>query len=274
VAGSAEKALTSLYKQAERIDKRIESATDRFEKWKSIADSVSNSISGAFSLGDVTGGTDQWSGKEKQATGQQLLSASLAYQDKARKLVVKLRALQEAGYGTAILQEVAAQGVDGGVAMADALLSLSPADRKALQASQKAIDFYAGRAGVAATDDQVTAAARAVEAAEAQARMIDKNIDRWAKKLGAAMAAALGIRARASGGSTSAGSAYLVGENGPELRVEQSSGYVVNAAKTANILGRGGPTYTFHIKNYYPVAEPASVTTNRALATAASTGRF
>lgn len=270
IAGGAEKALTSLYKQAELIDKRIESATSNFEKWKGIADGVSSSISGAFSLGDVSGGIDPWSGKEKQATGKGLLAASQEYQTKARNLVLKLRALQEAGYGTAILQEVARQGVDGGVAMADALLQLSPADAKALQASQAAIGFYAGRAGIAATDDQVTAAARAVEAAEAQARAIDKNIDRWASKLGSAMARALGIKARASGGPVMAGSAYLVGENGPKLRVEQGSGYILNANRTSASLSAGPQkVVNVYVTQHYPQQIPYSKAVNNALQHAA-----
>jgi TP901 family phage tail tape measure protein len=273
-ANDAEKALKSLYTQAERIDKRLERATDRLEKWQGIADGVASSISSGFSLGDVSGGVDQWSGQERQATGQQLLAASLDYQGKARALVVKLRALQDAGYGTAILQEVAAQGVEGGVAMADALLSLSPKERKALQASQKAIDFYAGRAGVAVTDGNLTDAQRDVRSAEAQATAIDKRINGWARRISREFAATFGIKARASGGPTMAGGAYLVGEQGPELHVPRSSGYVVNADKTANILGGGGPTYTFNTTNYYPVAEPESVATNRVLAKAASTGRF
>lgn len=270
VAGIAEKALSGLYKQAERIDKRLESATNRLQKWQQIADGVSSSISGAFSLGEVSGGVNPWSGKEQQATGSQLLAASLAYQEKARKLVVKLRALQEAGYGTAILQEVAAQGVDGGVAMADALLSLSPKDRKALIASQRAIDFYAGRAGIAATDDAVTAAARAVEAAEAQARAIDKRIDRWARILGSEMARALGIKPRASGGPVMAGSAYLVGENGPELRVEQTSGYVLNANRTAAALSAGPQKVVYvTVTQHYPQQIPYSKAVNNALQHAA-----
>lgn len=276
IAGSAEKALTGLYKQAELIDKRIDSATSNFEKWKGIADGVSSSISGAFSLGDVSGGVDPWSGKEKQATGKGLLAASQEYQTKARNLVLKLRALQEAGYGTAILQEVARQGVDGGVAMADALLQLSPADAKALQASQEMIGFYAGRAGIAATDDQVTAAARAVEAAEAQAAAIDKNIDRWAEKLGSAMARALGIKARASGGPVTAGHGYLVNEDTPrsELFIPSQSGYVLNNRQMGN-LSAGGPsvTHNWNITNIHPVNEAASVTAAKAARSLANVGR-
>lgn len=270
VAGAAEGALSKLYKQAEAVDKKIDSATDNLQKWQQIADGVSSSISGAFSLGDVTGGTNPWSGQEQQATGTQLLAASLAYQEKARKLVVKLRALQDAGYGTAILQEVAAQGVEGGVAMADALLSLSPADAKALQASQSQIDFYAGRAGVAATDDQVTAAQRALDAAEAQARMIDKNIDKWAKKLGSALASALGIKGRASGGPIYRGGAYVAGEQGRELILPQSDAYVLNASRTAAARNASPQkVVNVYVTQNYPQTLAPSKALNKALQHAA-----
>jgi TP901 family phage tail tape measure protein len=271
IAGDAEKALTGLYKQAEAIDKKLDSATSNFEKWKGIADGVSSSISGAFSLGDVSGGVDPWSGKEKQATGKGLLAASQEYQTKARNLVLKLRALQEAGYGTAILQEVARQGVDGGVAMADALLQLSPADAKALQASQEMIGFYAGRAGIAATDDQVTAAARAVEAAEAQARAIDKNIDRWAEKLGSAMARALGIKARASGGPVTAGHGYLVNEDTPrsELFIPSQSGYVLNNRQQSALTAGPQKVVNVYVTQNYPQAIPYQKGINKALQHAA-----
>jgi phage-related minor tail protein len=276
VAGNAEKSLTGLYKRAEQIDKKIASATDRFEKWKGIADGISSSISGAFSLGDVSGGVDPWSGQDKQATGSLLLAASLDYQAKARTLVLKLKALQKAGYGAAILREVAGQGVEGGAAMADALLQLSPADVKALQASQSAIDAYAASAGVTATNGNLASAQKAMDSYEAQARVIDKRIGGWAKTMGRELARALGIKARASGGPTMAGHAYLVNEDTPrsELFIPQTSGYVLNNRQATNALGNGGPSYTFNITNVHPVAEPASVTTNRAMATAASTGRF
>lgn len=59
------------------------------------------------------------------------------------------------------------------------------------------------------------------------------------------------IERRASGGPTTAGRTYLVGENGPELWSESSNGYVTNAAQTAammsgssggSAMGGGGST--------------------------------
>ncbi|WP_419704992.1 hypothetical protein [Promicromonospora sp. NFX87] len=274
-ADKAERALSILYKHADRLDKKVASATSNFEKWKAIADDVSATISEGFSLGGVTGGTDPWSGAERAATGSQLLAATQSYEAKAKTLVLRLQALRKAGYGTAILQEVAAQGVEGGVAMADALLALSPKDMKALQSSLSEIDRLGDRAGAEATGGNLSSAARALEIAEAQAAAIDKRINDWATRLGSELARALGIKARAGGGPTVDGSAYLVGENGPELRVERSDGYIVNNPDTANVLRGGGPTVThnWNITQYSPVNEPPSVTIAKTARQFANVGR-
>ena len=52
------------------------------------------------------------------------------------------------------------------------------------------------------------------------------------------------IGARASGGPVSVGSPYIVGEEGPELYVPQSNGYILNAEETASLFqGRRGDIY-------------------------------
>ena len=279
LAGSADKAesaLTALYRQADRLDKKVANATENFEKWKGIADGVSSSISGGFSLGGVTGGTDPWSGAERAATGSQLLSAAKAYEAKAKTLVLRLQALRKAGYGTAILQEVAAQGVEGGTAMADALLTLSPADMKALQSSMSEIDRYGDRAGAEAAGGNLSSSARALELAEAQAAAIDKRIGKWAEWIGSVLAKSLGIKARANGGPVTAGHPYLVNEDTPnsELFIPSQSGYVLNNRQMGS-LSAGGPsvTHNWNITQYNPVAEAPSVTAAKTARQLANVGR-
>lgn len=48
------------------------------------------------------------------------------------------------------------------------------------------------------------------------------------------------IGARASGGPVSAGSPYVVGEEGPELFMPRSNGYILNADDTEDLFGRSG----------------------------------
>jgi len=51
---------------------------------------------------------------------------------------------------------------------------------------------------------------------------------------------------RAAGGPVSAGRAYLVGEQGPELIVPNASGMVLTAGQTQAALG-GGATYNVNV---------------------------
>ena len=53
--------------------------------------------------------------------------------------------------------------------------------------------------------------------------------------------------ARAEGGEIRAGSAYLVGENGPELVTATRAGFVHNASDTARMLGSGAPSFVINI---------------------------
>jgi hypothetical protein len=69
------------------------------------------------------------------------------------------------------------------------------------------------------------------------------------------------VEARAQGGPVRASRPYLVGERGPELVVPQSSGYVLNAPRTASLLGTipaqydgGGtsaPSEVVHVHHVY-----------------------
>src|SRR5690606_36973926 len=60
--------------------------------------------------------------------------------------------------------------------------------------------------------------------------------------LGTEMAKALGIKARASGGSYNSGDLVLTGERGPELEFKRSAGYVLSADATRRLAmsGAGG----------------------------------
>ena len=65
----------------------------------------------------------------------------------------------------------------------------------------------------------------------------------------------ISIGTRASGGPVSLGSSYLVGEQGPELFVPRSDGYIVNAERTAGIMSGNDSeaTYEEALKNFFRV---------------------
>ena len=86
----------------------------------------------------------------------------------------------------------------------------------------------------------------------ADVKVVASNVGSLLSKVGNALAKKVGERA--SGGPISAGSAYLVGERGPELVVPASDGYVLTASRTAALAGArrasasagGGQTVIIH----------------------------
>jgi phage-related minor tail protein len=80
-----------------------------------------------------------------------------------------------------------------------------------------------------------------------------------------------GIKKRAKGGPVSAGSPYLVGEEGPELIVPHSSGHVMTAQQTRYLAttahmarstasaAASGPSVNFQIENITAVDANAAV---------------
>jgi TP901 family phage tail tape measure protein len=276
VAGNAEKALTSLYKQAERIDAKAASAVERYEKLKAVQDSVRNTVVGGFGLSGVEGVVDEWSGAQANPTGAALAEAAKTYASRARKFADLIEKLRTKGASAAILQEIAGYGVEQGIPIAEALLADLPALRS-LNQSYADIEKYGGWAGASVAravggGQGLWEAQQAVELAEAQAKAIDKRIESWSKILSRELAKALGIKAKAVGGPTSAGRAYLVGEEGPELHMPRDNGYILTARQTRYAMSQPTRTVVVNVTSVHPLAEPTSVTTNKALNHAAALG--
>jgi tape measure domain-containing protein len=61
--------------------------------------------------------------------------------------------------------------------------------------------------------------------------------------------------ARAAGGPVSAGRAYMVGEEGPELFMPRSSGYIVNARDTERMMS-AQPSQSVNVVNHFHVSAP------------------
>lgn len=255
-AGRAENALTSLYKQAERVDQKITDARDHLEELQQVQSQVQSTVVGGFSLSSVVGQFDPATGK-RAATGSQLAAAAKEYAGKAKRFARLLSQLGSKTRSAAVVQEVAGYGVEDGIPLAEALLADLPSLRS-LAASYAAIERYGGQAGAAVArsvggGQGLYEAQQAVKTAEAQAAAIDKRIAKWAKILGLEMARALGLKARATGGSYSAGDVVLTGERGPELEIKRTAGYVLSAEATRRLAmsaprsyGMGGASTTYN----------------------------
>jgi TP901 family phage tail tape measure protein len=265
VAGRAENALRSLYAQADRAEKKIASTQDRLEELLQVQSQVRSDVVGGFSLSSVVGSFDPATGK-RVASGSQLAAAAKTYAGKAKKFASLLSQLGSKTSSAAVVTEVAGYGVEEGTALAQSLLADLPSLRS-LASSYAAIDRYGGQAGAAVARSVgggkgIWEAQQAAKSAEAQAAAIDKRIGKWGRVLGVEMARALGIKARADGGSYNAGDFVLTGERGPELEFKATPGYVLTAEATRRLAatgptGHGAPSVT-HLYN-----SNLSVTTNR-----------
>jgi hypothetical protein len=159
------------------------------------------------------------------------------------------------------------------------------------------VDTGKGQAEVTALDKKIQSIKNKIVTAKAKGD--DKEVDRLKKKLRELKdkkvkveanvkktgvttiktinaGGGLRISAYARGGRFLPGWA-LVGEQGPELVKFNGTGNVYTAQQTRKMLANQAPQprnsragMTLNVVNHYPQAEPTSVTTNRALAIAAT----
>ena len=88
-----------------------------------------------------------------------------------------------------------------------------------------------------------------IDSVDEMSRGVDSaasNIERDCDRINAAFSsisgpsgASISIGARAGGGPVASGSPYVVGEEGPELFVPHSNGYIIDAEETADLFGGG-----------------------------------
>lgn len=265
-AGQGESALKGLYSQADRLEKRLTDARDRHEELVQVSRGVRTSITGAFSLSDIRGEFDPATGK-RVVSASAAASAAKAYAGKAKQFAGVLDQLGKKSGSAAIVQEVAGYGVEAGLPLAQSLLSDLPSLRS-LASAYVDIDKYGNLVGRSVAravggGEGVDEARQAALQASAQAAAIDKNISKWGKVLGREMAGALGIKARAAGGSYNAGDLVLTGERGPELEFKTRPGYVLTADATRRLAtSSGGGGYGApRVSNTYD--QSLTVTTNR-----------
>ncbi|PZR55220.1 phage tail tape measure protein [Xylanimonas oleitrophica] len=231
----AEKSFSRLYGTLTHVTDQLDAAKQRAAELQQISDRTASSLIGGFSL-DSASGRDPWSGRP---TGAGILASARDYASKVKSLSSKVGQLVSRGFAPAIVQEVGQAGVQGGLAMADALLSMSAAEVRALNGQYASIEQYAAltgqnvtsafsKGGLSAANAQVIDLTRQQAQVEAQIAGVGKQIENL-------LAGVFGLPRRAKGGPTQAGQAYIVGEEGPELHVPRTSGYVLPADVTRSL---------------------------------------
>lgn len=249
-AREAERELAKLEKRSETLAKHMQIAADRADDLRATSERTSGSLVGEFSLAGAAGGstTNQFgetSTADPSARG--IVASVKAAAARILGFGKKLKELAKAGLKGRSLDEIAQLGSEQGTLVADAFL----ADRSqiaALNAAYSSLDSAGAAAGQAVTEGFYKGGLSAAEALvyrrEREQASLDRQYDRLGDRLGKAIARSLGIKARAGGGSASAGRPYLVNEDTPfsELFVPNQSGTILNRAQMGAL---GGGTATF-----------------------------
>lgn len=151
VGEQAERDLTRLYGDAEKVKKDLDEAQARADQLSQIADQVSSGLKGEQSLASSLGQKTPW-GHDKPVTAQTLVADAQARAAKIRSFATKLQTLAKMGLSGVILQEVAGLGSEKGTQVADALIRGGAGEINNLNKAYADIDLWSRAAGQNVTE--------------------------------------------------------------------------------------------------------------------------
>ncbi|MFJ7229814.1 hypothetical protein ACIQVF_09745 [Streptomyces tendae] len=207
-----DKASSSLQKSKERLDELRQAASQ-------LRDSVKNGI---LSAANITRNR-----QDGPVTLQSIMSGLIGSRDKTNAFASALKQLKDKNVNSALLQQIAEAGIEGGgLETASALLKASPKDIAMMNLMQRQILLQAGLAGQITSDAVYGSQIKGQEAlVKAWQNTVD-TLGSKMEKLTAAMEKAIekGFGMKASGGIVGGaatggarGSWTMVGEHEPEL---------------------------------------------------------
>ncbi|MFD6735880.1 hypothetical protein ACFWDZ_32805, partial [Micromonospora aurantiaca] len=213
---SQERALT---KVNDALDKAKSKLSDLKSAAAQLADSVKNSV---LSSANITMGP----GDGGRTTVQTIMAGLTASRDKASAFSQALAGLKKKGLSSALIQQIAEAGIDGGgLETAGALMGASKSEISSMNKLQGQIASSAKAAGATTADSvygaQIKAAQSLVTTLTKQQSKLEKSMDKLAQSIEKSMKRMIG--GKASGGIIGAatggarGGLTWVGEHGPEL---------------------------------------------------------
>jgi hypothetical protein len=242
---SQERALTKVNDQ---LDKAKSKLSDLKNAASQLADSVKSSV---LSSANITKGAGSDSGP---TTVKTIMSGLTASRDKASAFAGSLAGLKKKGLSSALIQQIAEAGIDGGgLETAGALMGASKSEVASLNKLQSQIGSSAKAAGATTSDavygSQIKASQALVSVLTKQQTKLEKSMDKLASAIERSLKRAIGGKATggiigaASGGAR--GGLTWVGEQGPEL-ARLPYGSRVYPAHTSRRMaaesgGSGGP---------------------------------
>lgn len=167
VAKQAEKDLTKQYALLEKQNAKIAEQEALLGDVKGMRDQISQQMMGEVKLTDLLGQKTEW-GHDAPVTSGAIRAYVADKLTKARKFNSSLDALRKKGAPNALLQEVLGAGIEGGTALANALLSASGADWSAITSTWTALESESRRTGDIGTLSAFGTTTAAVEASLAK----------------------------------------------------------------------------------------------------------
>ncbi|WP_340376440.1 phage tail tape measure protein [Streptomyces sp. SS7] len=201
VIGSDTKKLVKLAGQREAINKRLKAAQTKLNdlvtaKAKIAADVKAGILQGA----DINSmiGDDL----ERGMGASNILAGLQAKTQQAQKFAALMSTLKKKGVRSDLIGQIAAAGVEGGMATAQALSTASASQVKAINNQQAALVKAAGSAGnatgAAMYDSGIKAAQGLVKGLKSQEKAIEKQMMKIAQHMKTAIKKSLGIKSPSS----------------------------------------------------------------------------
>ncbi|MDQ2624255.1 MAG: hypothetical protein M3Y20_03740, partial [Actinomycetota bacterium] len=255
-ARDAERNLTKLYGQAEKVEAKLADARDNVAQLAQIADGVSSALQGEQSLRSaITEGPETvqrsdgrgniWHedapGKGRTVTAADLVAGAQARAAKIRAFAGKLKKLADMGTSGVILQEIAMLGSEEGSLVADALIAGGQGSINALNAAYEDLKKFSDQAGQYVTEGFSEGGLAAAEAFVAGLEKEQERINKAIAKAGQGIAKefldALGLKLNKKGDVVKKfAGGYIAGpgtSTSDSIAARLSNGeFVVNAAAT------------------------------------------
>lgn len=289
-------------KREKRLLGILKSQGDRLEKVQKRRDVIAAKLNAAVSKRDalvaaradfksnVTEGIKSQANVLNAGNSASEIAANLGTQAaKAQEFAKVIQDMRKAGYSSAVIQQVAGAGIEGGLEVGKALVAGSKGDVSAINASFKSITDTAGQQGELLAkqfyDAGIKSANGVVKGLQSQKNEIEKTLTVIAKGMVKALRKALGIKSPSKvmraemkyvGAGIVGGLAdqhKAVSRSGGALAGALLGGYRMGNTKVATSSVMGGTGQSAVVMNFHtynPVAEPQSRTTNNALARVAA----
>jgi hypothetical protein len=287
-----------------RLEGILKSQGARLEKYASAYQAITAKLTDAVAArdalvqakadfaGNVTSGISSQANVLQAGNSASQIAANLSTQvGKASEFAAAIQAMKAAGYSSAVIQQVAAAGIEGGLEVAKALVAGGSSDVASINSSFASITNTANQQGKILSDQFYNAGIQSANGVIAgltkQQAAIEKTLEAIAKGMIKALRKALGIHSPSKAFDMEmdwVGAGIVKGGKRQHAKVSRAGSALAGAvlggfrSNTGTLTpantsqGSQAPPVSLTFVTHNPIAEPQSRTTNNALARVAAIG--